>query len=130
MAQRVFQTALSLLLIGAILCSFSQQAQKRKEFTGERVLSASSLNPDLASALATDESENPFSFPSHWAPGLEWDLEEETESKKRTAPEHGFLVNGEQLVHLINGPPARPSIHFASQVQHLPLFLLFEVFRL
>lgn len=130
MAQRIFQTALSLLLISGILCSIVQPGQWQSDSEELQFQVAQSLAHGYTTTLSADDSNHPDSMPFPLAFGIESELEEESDSKKRILSLHGLFNNGEQLVHLINGPPCPSHSHFVTQAQRLPLFLLFEVFRL
>lgn len=130
MAQRIFQTALSLLLISGILFSVAQPAQWHSDSGELQFQEALSFAHVSTSTISADESDHPDSLPFSLAFGMESELEEESDSKKRILSLHGLFNNGEQLVHLINGPPCPTFSNFVTQAHGLSLFLLFGVFRL
>ncbi len=130
MALRIFQSALSFLLIGAFLWSFAQPVQWNSQNHKESIAAAMEMGQHITATISADHSDSPFSIPTSLVLGLEWELEEESDSKKRNLSQKGLFNSGEQLVHLINGPPCSSRTHFVTRAHYLPLYLLFEVFRL
>jgi len=130
MAQRIFQTAFSLLLFGGILCSVAHPAKWQSGSEELQFQAALSFAHASSATLNADDSDHPDSLPFSLYFGIESELEEESDSKKRILSHHGLFNNGEQLTYLINGPPCSTHSHFITQAHGLPLFLLFEVFRL
>jgi hypothetical protein len=130
MVQRILQTALSLLLICGILSSIARPAQLQGDSEELQYQSSLALAHAATAILSDDDSDDQNPIPISLAFGIESDVEEESDSKKRNLSQQGLFKSGEQVVHHINAPPCPNHSKFVARAHGLPLFLLFEVFRL